>query len=77
MNRENELVHSFLLIGIQTLQISPAAISRLPATNSHVVRSARSRRARRMCPAMHPEQRRRDRRQRADDPLRIPRCVWR
>ena len=54
MKRANELVHSFLLIGIQWSQTRPAVSSSVPARNSHVVRSERSRRNRRMCPAMMP-----------------------
>ena len=54
MNRLNELVQSFLLIGSQVLQMSPTAMRMLPARYSHVVRSDRSRFNFRMCPAMTP-----------------------
>ena len=54
MKMANELVQIFLLIGIQMSQVSPSAISRLPATNSQVVRSANPRFIRSTLPARIP-----------------------
>ena len=54
MKREKESVQSFLLMGSQAVQIRPAASRRLPVTNSQTMRSASSRRRRRIWPASTP-----------------------